>query len=120
MILSLEKMAFEQLQKGNLIFCKADLKECSIAVEDGSVYASVLTQIFREDCGLNQDKHFSFVHLSFQQFLAAFHVIERFVITAVNLLSEEQSNAVYILAASASSLQSISVRALTPFTYLML
>ncbi|XP_031732078.1 NACHT, LRR and PYD domains-containing protein 12-like isoform X1 [Anarrhichthys ocellatus] len=91
MIVSLGKLAFEQLQKGNLIFYEADLKECGIDIKAASVYSSVLTQIFKEDRGLNQDKRFCFVHLSFQEFLAALHVIVSFVNSGVNVLSEEQS-----------------------------
>ncbi|XP_075938997.1 NACHT, LRR and PYD domains-containing protein 12-like [Anarhichas minor] len=90
MIVSLGKLAFEQLQKGNLIFYEADLKECGIDIKAASVYSSVLTQIFKEDRGLNQDKRFCFVHLSFQEFLAALHVIVSFVNSGVNVLSEEQ------------------------------
>ncbi|XP_068587570.1 NACHT, LRR and PYD domains-containing protein 12-like isoform X2 [Cebidichthys violaceus] len=90
MIVSLGKLAFEQLQKGNLIFYEADLKECGIDMKAASVYSSMLPQIFKEDRGLNQDKRFCFVHLSFQEFLAALHVIVSFVNSGVNLLSEDQ------------------------------
>ncbi|XP_068433905.1 NACHT, LRR and PYD domains-containing protein 12-like [Clinocottus analis] len=91
MIVSLGKLAFEQLQKGNLIFSEADLQESGIDIKAASVYSSVLSQIFKEDRGLNQDKRFCFVHLSFQEFMAALHVIVSFVNSGVNVLSEEQS-----------------------------
>uniref|UniRef100_A0A3B3HRS2 NACHT domain-containing protein n=1 Tax=Oryzias latipes TaxID=8090 RepID=A0A3B3HRS2_ORYLA len=80
MMESLGKLAFEQLQKGNLIFYESDLTECG-----------VFTQVFREERGLYQDKVFCFIHLSVQEFLAALHVHLTFITSKLNLMEEEQS-----------------------------
>ncbi|XP_078022504.1 NLR family CARD domain-containing protein 3-like isoform X2 [Epinephelus lanceolatus] len=91
MIESLGKLAFDQLQKGNLIFYESDLTECGIDIRAASVYSGVFTQIFKEERGLYQDKVFCFVHLSVQEFLAALHVHLTFINSGVNLVSEEQT-----------------------------
>ncbi|XP_076579396.1 NACHT, LRR and PYD domains-containing protein 3-like isoform X1 [Chaetodon auriga] len=91
MIESLGKLAFEQLQKGNLIFYESDLTECGIDIRAASVYSGVFTQIFKEERGLYQGKVFCFVHLSVQEFLAALHVHLTFIKSGVNLLSDEQT-----------------------------
>uniref|UniRef100_A0A8C5D1A2 NACHT, LRR and PYD domains-containing protein 12-like n=1 Tax=Gadus morhua TaxID=8049 RepID=A0A8C5D1A2_GADMO len=88
-IVSLGKLAFNQLEKGNLIFYEADLVECDIDIRAASVYSGVFTQIFKEECGLYQGKVFCFVHLSLQEFLAALYVFYSFIHDGVNLLSEE-------------------------------
>ncbi|XP_033994343.1 protein NLRC3-like isoform X3 [Trematomus bernacchii] len=89
MMESLGKLAFEQLQKGNLIFYESDLTECGTDIRAASMYSGVFTQVFREESGLYQDKVFCFVHLSVQEFLAALHVHLTFINSGVNLLSEE-------------------------------
>ncbi|XP_071335777.1 NLR family CARD domain-containing protein 3-like [Trachinotus anak] len=91
MIESLGKLAFEQLQKGNLIFYESDLTECDINISAASVYSGVFTQVFKEERGLYQDKVFCFVHLSVQEFLAALHVHLTFISSGVNLMTEQST-----------------------------
>uniref|UniRef100_A0A673AWD9 NACHT domain-containing protein n=1 Tax=Sphaeramia orbicularis TaxID=375764 RepID=A0A673AWD9_9TELE len=91
MIESLGKLAFKQLQKGNLIFYESDLTECGIDIEAATCYSGVFTEIFKVESGLYEDTVFCFVHLTVQEFLAALHVYLTFINTGVNLLSEEQT-----------------------------
>ncbi|KAM8842839.1 NLR family CARD domain-containing protein 3-like isoform 2-T2 [Synchiropus picturatus] len=89
MMESLGKLAFEQLQRGNLIFYESDLTECGMDITAAALYSGVFTQIFREERGLYQDKVFCFVHLSLQEFLAALHVHLTFTNSGVNLLDPQ-------------------------------
>uniref|UniRef100_A0A8D2ZM17 Uncharacterized protein n=1 Tax=Scophthalmus maximus TaxID=52904 RepID=A0A8D2ZM17_SCOMX len=91
MIESLGKLAFEQLQRGNLIFYESDLTDCGIDIRAASVYSGVFTQIFKEERGLYWDMVFCFVHLSVQEFLAALHVHQTYIKSGFNLMSEEQT-----------------------------
>ncbi|XP_076848280.1 NACHT, LRR and PYD domains-containing protein 3-like isoform X2 [Brachyhypopomus gauderio] len=89
-VLALGKLAFQQLEKGNLIFYEEDLRNSGINVREMSVYSGMCTQIFREEFGLQLGKVFSFVHLSVQEFLAALYVFITFISTNTNVLEQQQ------------------------------
>ncbi|XP_029938457.1 NACHT, LRR and PYD domains-containing protein 3-like [Salarias fasciatus] len=90
MIESLGKLAFDHLQKGNLIFYERDLIKCGIDREVALKYSGMFTQIFKKEKGL-RDKVFHFIHLTFQEFLAALHVHQTFINSGINLLEEQQT-----------------------------
>lgn len=67
---SLGKLAFQELQKDNLIFCRSDLTECGIDVQTASEFSGVFTEVFKEE-PMIQGSVFCFIHLSVPEFLAA-------------------------------------------------
>ncbi|KAM8755050.1 uncharacterized protein AB9X84_011658 isoform 2-T2 [Acanthopagrus schlegelii] len=90
-IISLGKLAFESLEEGNLLFTEEDLTACGLDITEAAVFSGLFTQIKREGCGVSEQKLFCFVHLSIQEFLAAFYVSHTFNNKGENLLTEPPS-----------------------------
>ncbi|XP_048036459.1 NACHT, LRR and PYD domains-containing protein 3-like [Megalobrama amblycephala] len=85
-IVKLAEVAFNQLMKGNVMFYEEDLRESGIDLTDASVYSGICTEIFKEESVIHQKKIYSFIHLSIQEFLAAFYVFYHYVIKHVDTL----------------------------------
>ncbi len=72
-IFSLGKLAFDQLERNNVIFYDTDLEACGIDIYKASVYSGMCTQIFKEETGIVLGTMYCFVHLSIQEFIAALY-----------------------------------------------
>ncbi len=90
-IVKLAEVAFKQLMKGNVMFYEEDLIESGVDVTDASVYSGICTEIFKEESVVHQRKVYSFIHLSIQEFLAAFYVIYCYLMKNMEPLHEFRS-----------------------------
>ncbi|XP_041823909.1 NLR family CARD domain-containing protein 3-like isoform X7 [Melanotaenia boesemani] len=78
-LLKLGRLAFEHLEKGNIMFYQEDLEQCGLDVTEASVFSGVCTEIFRRECVIFQKPVYCFVHLSVQEFLASVYMMHCYI-----------------------------------------
>ncbi|KAL4009262.1 hypothetical protein ACER0C_003114 [Sarotherodon galilaeus] len=87
-LLKLGRLAFEHLEKGNIMFYQEDLEQCGLDVTEASVYSGVCTEIFKRECVIFQKPVYCFVHLSIQEFLAAVYMFHCFTNRKIEVVND--------------------------------
>uniref|UniRef100_A0A3Q4GZ18 NACHT domain-containing protein n=1 Tax=Neolamprologus brichardi TaxID=32507 RepID=A0A3Q4GZ18_NEOBR len=87
-LLKLGRLAFEHLDKGNIMFYQEDLEQCGLDVTEASVYSGLCTEIFKRECVIFQKPIYCFVHLSIQEFLAAVYMFHCFTSRQSKILED--------------------------------
>ncbi|XP_033988852.1 NLR family CARD domain-containing protein 3-like [Trematomus bernacchii] len=75
LLLKLGRLAFEHLEKGDIMFYQEDLQRCGLDVTEALVHSGVCTQIFKRESVVFHKTVYCFVHLSIQEFLAAVYML---------------------------------------------
>uniref|UniRef100_A0A8C6SDB5 Uncharacterized protein n=1 Tax=Neogobius melanostomus TaxID=47308 RepID=A0A8C6SDB5_9GOBI len=78
LLLKLGRLAFEQLQRGNIMFYQEDLQQVGLDLSEASVYSGLCTEIFKRESVIFNKSVYCFIHLSVQEFLAAIYHIHTF------------------------------------------
>ncbi|XP_050932548.1 protein NLRC5 isoform X7 [Lates calcarifer] len=91
-LLKLGRLAFEHLEKGNIMFYQEDLEQCGLDVTEALVYSGVCTEIFKRESVIFQKTVYCFVHLSVQEFLAAVYMFHCFTNRKTQVLKKFLGN----------------------------
>ncbi|KAK7919126.1 hypothetical protein WMY93_010410 [Mugilogobius chulae] len=78
LLLKLGRLAFEHLQKGNIMFYQEDLEQVGLDLTEASVYSGLCTEIFKQESVMFNKSVYCFVHLSVQEFVAAVYLLHCF------------------------------------------
>ncbi|KAM6908489.1 NLR family CARD domain-containing protein 3-like [Lycodopsis pacificus] len=87
-LLKLGRLAFEHLEKGNIMFYQEDLEQCGLDVTEASVFSGVCTEIFKRESVIFGETVYCFVHLSVQEFLAAVYMFHCFTTRKTEVLED--------------------------------
>ncbi|KAI4797803.1 hypothetical protein KUCAC02_024849 [Chaenocephalus aceratus] len=74
LLLKLGRLAFEHLEKGDIMFYQEGLQRCGLDATEALVHSGVCTEIFKRESLRLKKTVYCFVHLSIQEFLAAVYV----------------------------------------------
>ncbi|XP_036381185.1 protein NLRC3-like [Megalops cyprinoides] len=84
----LGKLAFRQLEKGQMITNEEEWRESGLNLKETVVHSGLCTELFKEVYVMYHEKVYCFMHLSIQEYLAALYVILSFKNNSRNVLDQ--------------------------------
>ncbi|PWA25557.1 hypothetical protein CCH79_00019660 [Gambusia affinis] len=91
-LLKLGRLAFDNLDKGKLLFYQEDIEHCGLDATEVSVHAGLCTEIFKKEKDILEKPIYCFVHLSIQEFLAAVYMFNCFTKEDTEVLNKFLGN----------------------------
>ncbi|KAG7226029.1 hypothetical protein INR49_018639 [Caranx melampygus] len=84
LVTKMGKMAFKMLEKKTRLFFEEDVKECGLKLTEVTVWSGLCTEL--PAAASNGRRKFCFIHVTFQEFMAALYVFVMFRSEAKNVL----------------------------------
>ncbi|XP_069003998.1 NLR family CARD domain-containing protein 3 [Embiotoca jacksoni] len=84
LLINMGKMAFKMLERHAIVFFEEDVKECGLELREVTVFSGVCTELPTPI--LDGRRRFSFIHFTFQEFMAALYVFATFRTESKNIL----------------------------------
>ncbi|KAJ0022592.1 hypothetical protein NQD34_014726 [Periophthalmus magnuspinnatus] len=78
LLLKLGQLAFEHLYQGNIMFYQEDLEQVGLDLSQVSLCSGLCSEIFKPESVIFNEKIYSFVHFSVQEFMAAVYIYHCF------------------------------------------
>ncbi|XP_041669678.1 protein NLRC3 [Cheilinus undulatus] len=91
LLIKMGKMAFKMLERNTSVFFEEDVKECGLELLEVTVFSGLCTEL--PTAASNGRRTFCFIHLTFQEFMAALYIFSMFRTESKNILESALSYA---------------------------
>ncbi|KAM3616211.1 uncharacterized protein V6R79_014335 [Siganus canaliculatus] len=101
MLIRMGKMAFKMLEKNISVFYEEDVKQCDLMLTEVTVFSGLCTEL--PAAASDERRKYCFIHLTFQEFMAALYVFMMLRLESKNVLDSARLTVKKILKDSTKS-----------------